>query len=739
VRTLVNLRLLNGTLIALAIVASGGYALHRYQAGRMADVLLDRAHQLQQKQEWSAAAEYFQRYLQVHPDQVRVRADLAETFAHLALTPQRKTRAVELYYQALGGLPRERQPPLRRHLVELLLELGRSREAETEARSLLRLIPNDPQGWKMLAFAMYQQSRLGNRSESRADAGLDDTFQRALQRNPGNVELSTRLAYLIRDRQPLLGTKMRSLSQPARDGLADGVIDRMVAAHPADPEALLARYLYRVQYQRPRAEEDLRAALKHGPSSPRVLFQAAEHFRREAARDRSDKDAFGEARTHYERLIQLDPHQTEVYLGLGDLYLAQGEAAKAIEVWEEGRRQAGQNSIPLRMRLAEALIDQGRTVEADRVLHALAALIEQSKAALPVADIISLGGTLDVIRAKRDLQKAEYARAAALLEPLSRSEGGASGEARSLQASLLLGVAYAAMRQWDQAANAYQQAAQLTPARSDCRLAAGNAWMIAGRPDKAIECYDQALTIESLPETWLALARARLAAQLRRPRADREWEAFQRALEGARTAMSKSSLSEPWRVTLLAADRAMAERQTQGKPTAGIDKAKALLHEAETAHLRSAALAQSLAVVYQRLGNAEDADRMLTRLDELAPQTALSLVTRSQVYCSRRDYAKARATLQSGLRTLPVGEHYALEEAAVQVCVAEGRLVEARQRLAKLQEAQPQRVDLIGQLIDLALECNDRGDASRWEAKLRDLEGPEGCRWRYHRALPARH
>ena len=87
--------------------------------------------------------------------------------------------------------------------------------------------------------------------------------------------------------------------------------------------------------------------------------------------------------------------------------------------------------------------------------------------------------------------------------------------AQNLQAWQWLGVAYAAVNQWDQSATAYEQAAAIEPrsARLRAQAAGAGPWP-AGRI-AAAACYRQALAIEAAPDTWLALARAEFQRQMR--------------------------------------------------------------------------------------------------------------------------------------------------------------------------------------------------------------------------------
>ena len=75
----------------------------------------------------------------------------------------------------------------------------------------------------------------------------------------------------------------------------------------------------------------------------------------------------------------------------------------------------------------------------------------------------------------------------------------------SLYARQCLGLAYVALQRWDSAAAVYEQAGtEVPPAqdalRADLFVQAGNAWIAAGQPTRAILALDRALTASGLTD-----------------------------------------------------------------------------------------------------------------------------------------------------------------------------------------------------------------------------------------------
>ena len=75
----------------------------------------------------------------------------------------------------------------------------------------------------------------------------------------------------------------------------------------------------------------------------------------------------------------------------------------------------------------------------------------------------------------------------------------------SLYARQCLGLAYVALQRWDSAAAVYEQAGNEVPPaqdalRADLFVQAGNAWIAAGQPTRAILALDRALTASGLTD-----------------------------------------------------------------------------------------------------------------------------------------------------------------------------------------------------------------------------------------------
>jgi len=898
-RRMLNVPLLVGTLIALVVLGPAAYCWHLYQMSRTEETILQEADRLVQEGDSAKATGYLHRYLQLHPDDADVRVRLAETFDTATQNLQEKLRAIDLYYQALGTAPPEKQRDLRCRLAELLLEFGPYRlvyfaNAEEEARKLLDADPKDSQGRRLYALALNGQLRSAV-AVGRQESGIEvvKALEEALvvEQNAGDVELSNALARIYREREQLsdedfsspakilspnpppparlpasgarrersgLGVKpqgdqespsllaaiYRARSEPLGDGLsgiaarigrtgkrplgdeltglsakltgdhpqgalvpagtlskllgalyggrpqlsadeqrivvrvvrellADDVMDQMVVASPENPEVRLARCRYRMQYGLPGAKDDLEAALKYGRDDVDILLAAAEQARREAAdaqRRGTSADEVGkhldQARAHYEHAIGVAPRDQRAYSGLGQIHLARGETDRAVETWRQGLEKGNSESILLNSHLAEVLIGVGRPDEAwkpnpdakkpgewTKPLHRLRLAVEKKVAMTSSqAERASLESSLDLIEAKWFLRKGHYVQdekpANGYAEAISRLRKVVAGEhlsasevAQALQAWMLLGNAYAALVQWDQAATAYEEAAKLQSRVAQPRVAAAKAWVKAGRLDLAVQQYKLALAAADDAEVQFGLAETEFVRQARLSDKERNWDLFKAAIEELKKPEKKGRLNEAWRVPLLEAAYVTAGVPRESPSAEGvanrdeaIRRARSLLDNAQKDYVDSPELFAALVGRYERLGSKADADHALDEFARLSKGSAAAWLLRSQLLSDRSQYDEARRILQEGIEKVPAESRAVLEAAVPNISLAAGELERAQKELLSLQAKYPVNVGLMSRLADLALQMKRLEDLRRWEKELEKAEGENGLYRRYFRA-----
>src|SRR5262245_25570443 len=143
VKRTVNLTLLIATAVVGAAAGGAVYGLHKWQVSRTAKGLLVLADAQEKESQWQKAANYLDRYLRLQPDDAPASGRLALTYAKGAQQATEKQRAVSLHYSALAKENSGDVAKLRGGLADLLLELDRLGEAETESRKLVEANAND--------------------------------------------------------------------------------------------------------------------------------------------------------------------------------------------------------------------------------------------------------------------------------------------------------------------------------------------------------------------------------------------------------------------------------------------------------------------------------------------------------------------------------------------------------------------------------------------------------------------
>jgi tetratricopeptide (TPR) repeat protein len=752
VKRQLNIRLLVGTLIAVAVAGPAAYFWREFQVKRTAGSFLSRADRLEKEEEWTEAAGHLFRYLQLRPDDANVRIRLAETFGKSADQNVRlKSRAVNLYYRALSVASEEEQPALRSSLTDLLLESQQLVAAETEAKKLLEGNPDDPQGLRVLALAHYRQYLIGSRTAKSEDGiSIGEELEGALERDPGNVVLARTLAWIYRTEPLLLSEEKQPLTESERKKLANDVMDQMVEANAEDATAYLARYLYRNEYELAGAEEDLETALKKTPDDLKALLLAADHARQKALRilrEGSTNDAkkagdelLTAASEYYSHIIsEVAPEDERAYTGLGDILSLRGKTDEAILTWRKGLAAGNANSILLNLRLAEVLLVLGRIEPAEEAVNALSTAVDKRVAALPRPMRLSLERSINMLRGRCFAANGESQNAIVELKRVLASRPSSEAEVRqTLQAEMLLGNIYASLSEWDLSAAAFERAATLQPELAAPRLAAA-ASAARFKPEAAIRHYEmalalgdpasgagsngQAVTGVQRAEAWFALAHAHFQKQRKLPEEDRNWRPYRKAIGLAMSKDGEMSLPNAWRADLLQADHLALVGEEKADRQQGMRDAVEQLRQAEEKYPDSKSLLLGLVSGFERFGASEDADRALEKLEGLTGKSASTCVLRANLYSSRKQYDKAREILEKGLEVLPSEDHPTLSRALARVGLSMGDVEASQGQLLALHKKDPTNRGLIRQLLELAFERKDLPSVEQWEQKLRDLEG----------------
>ncbi len=744
IKRILNLRLLAGTLFILALVGPTIYLVHQFQIRRTAGDFLNKAEALAKEEKWAESADYLFRYLELCPKDAEARIRLAETYPRAFKDLHGRGRAIDLYYQALGVAGPEQEGELRCHLGDLLLESGRFAAAETEARNLRVADANDPAAWRILAFSIYGQYQAGARSaRTKTGEPLSLIFERAIQLNPGHVDLTFTLAKIYRSHDEVLDPEKQKLTQSARNSLADRIVDQLFTDTPEKAQAYLSRYRYRTEFRLPHAEEDLKEALRYGPKNLEVLFAAAEYSRQKtsglAGKNASEIEIqkhLEEAREYYERICDVAPTDARGYLGLSQIALALQQPKHAIEVMQQGLGKCGSENFSLNASLAETLLSQDDLDRADAAIQTLKKAQMKIDPAAPAEIKTAIDRTCDLLKGQLYLCRGEIREAVPLLKRVTTGQQSTSIEvAQTFRAWMLLGKAFSTWRQWDRAAAAYEKAVGLQQQNLSAHIAAAQAWANAGRTDLTIKHCEQSLTLSDTPELWLILARALLEHELNLSPEQRNWEPFQKALATAKDPQRKPPLKEPWQVYILEANYSLLTAEEQGQKELKAKETANLLHSLETQYPDSPKLLQALIPLYDRLDFQADIERIIDSMDKSTEKPSPeSYIVHAQSLAKRKQFDQACEVLQMGLQKLPGSDCGPLREELLRVELATGHSDQVTEQLKKWCTAAPVDLEPVQQLAEDALQRGDWEQLQQCEKQFIQREGDGSVSARYFQA-----
>jgi predicted Zn-dependent protease len=736
--------LLIGTVVAIAVLWPALYFWHGYQYTITAGAYLDRAAVLEKEEDWGKSSAYLYRYLQVHPNDDAVRLKLAETFDKSAseFDHAGKQRAIELYYRAVGIAPD--RIDLRKRLTELLLEMerfgpnaARYSEAIEQAKLLEEADPSDPLAMRAYALANYGLYRKGTRGKDEDE--IVRLFRKALVSNPGDIDLSARLAHVYRE-------VLRFPAEEQRIQMANTVIDRMVDSRSNDADVYLARHQYRALHEledpRTGSQTDIETAVRLAPDDFETLIVAGNALIEKGAKLRQDDPAEGsallkQAEDRFAHAVEIEPKKYAGYLGLGRAYLIQQKSGLAVATWQNGlkngeRPERGLDGalIQTNALLVDTLTRLNRPNEAESILKELEQDLNRLQSrTTSEEERTRYRSVIDQLKGKYYMARQEWRLAIDHLRQAATAQTGLKPTERELQDQFvnfsMMAACFEQLSEWDRAAESYRDALKRKPNDSRTKIRAGHALTKSGRITAAADLLtDVGVDDELATAAWLPALEARMREQLSLPEEKRNWTEVQKSLSSP-----PEMVRDGWQLALLRADFLVATRGDAGKP-----EAVRLLRQAERLNPQSAPLHLKLAPIYERFGHPDDADRALAKFEKMAEKSALVGVAKAQLLELRGQDAQAKALLLSALDSASEREKPTVRYALAQIALRTSDAAGARAQLEKLSEFNPSNTNWIGQLVELAFQQKDYEEVQRREKQLQDIEGKEGTLWRYYRA-----
>jgi tetratricopeptide (TPR) repeat protein len=758
VKRSINLRLLIATVLGGAALAGGIYGLHAWQITRTAQGLQVLAQAQEQKSEWLKAANFLDRYLRLRPDDAPAAGRLALTYAKGAKSEPERRRAVSLHYRALALDQGSQAAEIRAGLADLLLELGRLTEAENEARKLLDKDPNDPRAARVLALALAAQWSDGSLARANLkQLAILGALEQARATNPSDPRVAMALATVLRESTELVAAELPQLTLLDRQQRADATMDQLVRDNPQDGTIYLARYAYRLKYSLPEADRDLQEAVRLAPDNTEVLLTAGaaaldtgRRLKAESAAQTStnrpgddktpaDKTAADRATIELQRAqgffqkLVAKPAAERVaaaYLGLGDAQATLGEREAADRTWRDGLKHFRQPTVQIALyaKIAESLLEANRPDEAGQPLDEIQKLVERLGTSVPRDLRIAFVRERDLRRARWHVQRGELAPAIPLLRSVAlRQPQGDPRIDTTLQAQFLLGSIQYRLGEWVEAATAYDEAARLSPALHQARLAAARAYLMAGRPRLAAERAEQALATAKTVDAWLVLASAEFQEQASAPPASRNWRRLLEALDILEQVKPELADNAPWRIDFLRVDYLMAEARS-ASPVGGVPaEVAAILSQAEAAYADHKDFWLQVCLAYQNLGLLPDAERALAELKRIGGAPVAVAVAESRLASQRGDHAAAEKILEDAAKTVSVDERVALRNELLRVALAVNDLPKARAILLEENRRQPGDLSVIRRLAELDLEQRDFAAVEKWaQEAAKEANGSPG-------------
>ncbi len=301
------------------------------------------------------------------------------------------TQAIEYYKKAYALDPKS--PVIGERLAEMYWKAQRVREAEAEARELLKRDPNDAQTRRLLGHIYLRSLGEANgNGQSEAVARAAEQFKEVVRLDPADTESALWLARLYRLQN--------------KHDQAEGVL-RGILKNDPDNEAGVEQLTQLLLDQGKSSEA---VALLEGvtakTSSPTLLdllgdaytqtkdlAKAEKAYRKAAEIDPSElshqrglgqtllaEEKYPEALKVYQRLADLMPDDSDVYLRIAQIYRELHQLDKAEETLTKARQYAP-GSLDVMYNEAMIYQAQGRSEDAIRVLsEAVTGLKSQSEA-----------------------------------------------------------------------------------------------------------------------------------------------------------------------------------------------------------------------------------------------------------------------------------------------------------------------------------------------------------------------
>jgi predicted Zn-dependent protease len=496
--------------------------IHRIQVTRNAGALARLARAKQQEGKSTDAMGLYARYLAYQPDDAAAQAEFARLLIEFAELPTATKNDRTFAYSRLETAVRKNPDDLllRKRLADWMLRFNRPGDAIKELNILReRLVAGRPGNTEQEAVeldaidVLRARAFVGSgRFEAAATAaaaviGFDlktKAFKEGAEPKTGiNAhEASILLANLLE-------TKLKSPDS----GLV--VLEHLTTSNPEDVEAWLALAGWHSSHgNMAKAAAAFRIAAKIAPDDPNVVFADLEMSLSEKRYEAAEQIAT-RART-------LFPNDERTFRALASSAMQRQDVEKAISVLREGLEAQPGQPVLLRM-LADILLQRGRLDEAEETIDTFVELHGDKRPPVGMLQARLMMARKRWLPAQQKLES---------IRPLA-----ADSDQLTRQIDLMLGQCYEMLGQFDAQLAAHQRVLLGDYNSLAARIGVATALASSGKPDAAraeFEAIAAAIPPERLtkiPEVWYPLIQLRIADQMKRPPANRDWSPVERLLD----------------------------------------------------------------------------------------------------------------------------------------------------------------------------------------------------------------
>ena len=701
-----NVRVLMAVLAVAVLTAATIAIIHRIQVARNAGALARLARAKQQDGKASEAMGLFARYLTYRPDDAAAQAEFAGLIIEFAERPTATKNDRSYAYSVLETAVRKNPDNLllRMRLADWMLRFGRFGDASRELSILRERIKTSTPGTidtKALDIDFIEVLR------SRAFTGMGEYPEAAntvaaiigfdLQTQSFVADTATeKTETTVREASLILATLLaEKLESPQAAAL---VLEQLANSQPNDVRAWLALARWHQTHgDLTKAAAAVRTAAKLAPNNPEVLFSDLELSVAEKRYDVAEQLAI-KARTMF-------PNDERGYRGLAAVAVQRQDTDSAITILREGLVAQPGQPLLLRM-LGEVLLQANLLDEADETIRTFVKSQGDKQPGIGLLQARLLMAQKRWLPAKQKLDA---------VRPIV-----ADSPRLTRQVDLMLGQCHEMLGQFDEQLAANQRVLSRDHASMAARIGVASALSSSGKPDAALAELEAVATsvpqnrLATLPEVWKPLLQLRIASEMKRPSADRNWSQIERLVD----TLEQSPVVSDAQLALLRSDLLVR----QGRSAAAFEILRKYVGDNSSSPQALAALVL-LTLREQGPAAAED---VLDKAPADIADDQLLLTVRAQLAARAppEESAAALAQLEAKARQLPDEQKVRLLSTIASVHRGMGEQEQAERLWRAALKPQPDDLVIRTALFELACEQGSFEKAMAGAEEISRLSGP---------------